>query len=529
MISFKKQQGNVEAVTQLLVKNLKVKVTGTTIKQCLTNHPDYPSLMAVDDCLTEWQVANAAYQTDYKNYDSKTMNYPFLAHIKTNGGNLILVYSIIGGEVLYGDEKNRKASMTEVDFLKKWSGTWLYADADEASGEANYKSSDLKEKLDNARTPLLILLAILAVLINVNYQTLAPSYALMLFFKLTGLSTGILLLIQSIDASNPLVQNLCGLNSKNNCNAILKSEAAKVTSWLTWSEVGFFYFAGSLLTLVINPNSLTVLAWINLFTLPYTVYSINYQYRQKNWCILCCTIQVLLWLEFLTSIGFGLITFKQADLTPYTLFLSLFCFLLPIATWAFLKPFFSKASQVSSLKQQLNKFKYNSELFIQALENQPHYAVPEDLMPIILGNPLAENIITMVSNPFCDPCAKAHQQLDEWLRQRNDLQLKIIFTTADHDDDEKTKMARHINALAKSNNMAFVENALSDWYAQTQKKYDTWAEQYPVSLNGDINKVTERQKAWCELAEIAFTPTILVNGYKLPEPYKLEDIKYLIN
>jgi len=337
------------------------------------------------------------------------------------------------------------------------------------------------------------------------------------------------LLIQSIDASNPLVQNLCGLNSKNNCNAILKSEAAKVTSWLTWSEVGFFYFAGSLLTLVINPNSLTVLAWINLFTLPYTVYSINYQYRQKNWCILCCTIQVLLWLEFLTSIGFGLITFKQADLTPYTLFLSLFCFLLPIATWAFLKPFFSKASQVSSLKQQLNKFKYNSELFIQALENQPHYAVPEDLMPIILGNPLAENIITMVSNPFCDPCAKAHQQLDEWLRQRNDLQLKIIFTTADHDDDEKTKMARHINALAKSNNMAFVENALSDWYAQTQKKYDTWAEQYPVSLNGDINKVTERQKAWCELAEIAFTPTILVNGYKLPEPYKLEDIKYLIN
>jgi hypothetical protein len=42
-------------------------------------------------------------------------------------------------------------------------------------------------------------------------------------------------------------------------------------------------------------------------------------------------------------------------------------------------------------------------------------------------------------------------------------------------------------------------------------------------------RLSEKQKEWCDMAEIAFTPTILVNGYKLPEPYRLDDPKYLIN
>ncbi|MEZ4900630.1 MAG: hypothetical protein R2822_02145 [Spirosomataceae bacterium] len=31
---------------------------------------------------------------------------------------------------------------------------------------------------------------------------------------------------------------------KTDCNHILTSPAAKITPWLGWSEVGFFYFMG---------------------------------------------------------------------------------------------------------------------------------------------------------------------------------------------------------------------------------------------------------------------------------------------
>lgn len=70
--------------------------------------------------------------------------------------------------------------------------------------------------------------------------------------------------------------------------------------------------------------------------------------------------------------------------------------------------------------------------------------------------------------------------------------------------------------------------ALNDWYAQGAQNYEIWAQKYPITFNGEMNEVTKKQKTWCDMAEIAFTPTILVNGYKLPAPYLLEDIKYLI-
>jgi len=36
------------------------------------------------------------------------------------------------------------------------------------------------------------------------------------------------------------------------------------------------------------------------------------------------------------------------------------------------------------------------------------------------------------------------------------------------------------------------------------------------------------QQQWCAPAKISFSATVFINGYKLPDPYHLEDIKYLI-
>ena len=104
-----------------------------------------------------------------------------------------------------------------------------------------------------------------------------------------------------------MIQVLCQPGSKRDCNAILSSKAAKVFEGLTWSEVGFFYFAGTWLLLLFggrSPFVWQILALLNIVSLPYTVYSIYYQARvAKKWCVLCCTIQALLWLEFFTIIG----------------------------------------------------------------------------------------------------------------------------------------------------------------------------------------------------------------------------------
>lgn len=526
-----KQLHNAVEVPKLLLKCLHIDVSDNSLYNNLQDHPNFPSLLAISDCFTDWNIPNKAYHVSKDEYISKDLLYPFIAHTNINNGLYILIHEIENGKVLYSDENQQNKEISEEAFLKKWTGIALYAEATPQSGEIVYFGKQLRGKLANLSMPLLAFALLLAILFGLSSQSLTIGYSLLLLFKLAGVATAVLLLLHSIDANNPLIQNLCSLGKKNNCNAILKSDAAEVTTWLSWSEVGFFYFIGSLLSLIFIPPSFNILVWLNLCSLPYTIWSIYYQYTQKNWCVLCCSVLAILWLEFLTSLLF-IPTSYQLNVFAFVLIqwsgIAL-CFVIPILVWYMLKATLQKATEHQLLKNQLKEFKYNNELFNHALVGQPRYVVPNEIMPVVLGNTDAATVITMVSNLFCGPCAKAHKILDEWIKTRDDIQLKIVFTTANHDDDYKTKVTKHIAALNLSKNTTLIEKALNAWYAQREKKYEVWGKHYPATITSEITIVTKKQKEWCDMAEIAFTPTILVNGYKLPEPYRLEDLKYLIN
>jgi protein-disulfide isomerase len=201
---------------------------------------------------------------------------------------------------------------------------------------------------------------------------------------------------------------------------------------------------------------------------------------------------------------------------------------LPVATWLMLKPLFLKAQQVKPLKNQLRKFKYNSELFNSMLKDQPKYTMPEEEWSIVLGNVKANNIITMVSNPYCPPCAKTHDVLDDWLNHNADIQVRIVFTADNTEKDIKTPVTRHLMALNQLPDKAIVKQALHDWYNQKQKNYEAWAKAYSVQLNEIDFVQLDKQKVWCDLAEVKATPTLLVNGYVLPNAYQIKDIKYML-
>jgi len=519
-------RSNAGSILNSLIKELKIPVSYYTIKNELENHPDYPSLLAISDCLTNWKVPHQAYKIDKMNFKTEEFSYPFVAHLTDEGGKFILVHEVNDEKIKYTDEKISKQILTRNEFLENWDGIILYAEKEENSGEANYNAALTQGVVDTLRVPFLLAIVLTGLFTMISFSNPGMPYLTVLALKLMGLVVSVLLVTQSIDARNPFVQNLCSLGKKNDCNAILKSDAAKLTNWLSWSEVGMFYFFGSFTCLLFNPASVVLLAWLSLACLPYTFYSIGYQFRLKNWCVLCCTIQALLWIEALVLVfNYPLSSFS---FDPVQWISIIFCFSFPIGLWTVLKPILLKSNQSNLLKRQLKKFKYNSDLFNQLLTNQPRYRLPEELMPVRLGNQNAETTITMISNPFCGPCASTHKLLEEWLETREDIQLKVVFATANQDSDNRTKVARHITALSLLEDKEIVKTALNDWYAQSSKKYEAWAERYPVTLDKETISITEVQSTWCKQAKIHFTPTILINGYKLVEPYQLEDIKYLL-
>jgi len=44
--------------------------------------------------------------------------------------------------------------------------------------------------------------------------------------------------------------------------------------------------------------------------------------------------------------------------------------------------------------------------------------------------------------------------------------------------------------------------------------------------NPEIEAEFQKHEAWKEKTQLRATPTILVNGYQLPENYKIEDLQY---
>jgi protein-disulfide isomerase len=44
--------------------------------------------------------------------------------------------------------------------------------------------------------------------------------------------------------------------------------------------------------------------------------------------------------------------------------------------------------------------------------------------------------------------------------------------------------------------------------------------------NAEVEAEFQKHEAWKEKTKLRATPTILINGYQLPEHYKIEDLRY---
>lgn len=526
MYSFLKKKQSLSRVIFRLLKALGVKANEESIRQVLEAHPAYPSLLAVNDCLSWLNVRNQAFNIPKNAYDVEDLLFPFLAHLKEDGGRFIVIHDIHSGSVSYSDENTAYGNILERDFLDRWDGIALHAEKTENSGEKDYNMNSLKYFLGMVKWPLGLAVFMATLYLGIFHASVSTPIKISIMLKALGFATSILLLIQSIDSNNSFVRKFCQLGNKNDCNSILNSNAASITSWLSWSEVGLFYFSGSLLCLVFNPGAIPLILILNILALPCILYSIIFQFRIKQWCMLCCVVQLILFLEFFNTIflQFSILNSGLSIGQPLSFAI---CFLLPVIIWSIFKPLFSDAAQANVIKQELKYFKFNNDLFLQSLMNQPKYAIDDKLMPITLGNPKAQTVITMVTNPVCAPCARSHKELDRLLSIRGDLQVKLIFSIPNIDSDIKTKVARHLTAFSNHNDLSKIDEALKYWF-DGKGNYDKLRERFPASEDSEMLSAMENQAKWCTMADITFTPTILINGHKLPNPYRLEDMHYLL-
>lgn len=303
--------------------------------------------------------------------------------------------------------------------------------------------------------------------------------------------------------------------------------------WLSWSEVGFFYFTGGLLLLLFSGNNITntisLLSVLTLLALPYIFFSVYYQWRvAKQWCVLCLAVQALLLLGGINVLANDL-NVSFLDIPVFFLINAFLIYLLPVLLWYAVKPSILRLQEAKNTKREYLRIKFNAEIFETLLKKQKAITIPADGLGIDIGNPDATNTLIKVCNPYCGPCAKAHPKIDKLLEEIPNLKVKIIFSTSADPEDITFKTVSHLMAINEEGNQKIMKQALDDWYFADEKYYKPFAKKYP--MNGEIAKQQhkiEAMKKWCKSTGISFTPTIFMNGNQLPDAYSIEDLKYFL-
>lgn len=523
---------------------LKVKVTATTVEERLQSHADYPSLFSLSDVLEKLHIENAAYEIEEQDKFGE-LEPPFVAYLNqlAHGSDFVLVTGKSAAGVSYIGDSKKVTTIPETEFLQKWNKVVLLAEPNEKSGEEDYaKSLAAEQKLANKNTLLKIAaVGIVALLAAGVFAGLSDGESWLgtgavLLTKLFGVCCAGLLLVLEVDSSNTFVKNICSAGKQTNCDAVINSKAGKFLG-MSWSEAGFFYFVATLLFLLLPGIPMLAKApWLGVAATvvsPYIVFSIYYQYKVvKQWCPLCLAVQAVLALELVWAVTqFWLADIKLWDAftEPVMLAAVAACILIPMTLWYFVKPFITRAKSEPQYRYSYKRLLYNPDYFNHLLQQQP--AAPDGWqnLGITIGNPQASNTIIKVCNPYCGPCASAHPVLEDIVRHNNDINVKVIFTATNQEGDIKAPPVRHLLAIAAKGERGLAEKALDDWYLAEKKDYNTFAAKYP--MNGELaeqNPKLDAMEKWCNDAQIAFTPTIFVNGKKIPENYNVQELKHIL-
>lgn len=525
---FKKKTDAIVIVLNELFRILGYKITERSIEERILQHSSYPSLFSITNTITNLGISNKAVRITNEQIDQ--LETPFLA--TTILGETILVTSLNNKNVeCFSQNQNKIIDIQE--FFSFWNNLVILVDTQADVTEINYDRKRKKEKLSQLRLPLTIGFVVCSVIVMAYY--LGNSYLLWFtILKLVGLSIAILLINKEVNKTTEY--SFCKVGKKVDCNEVLNSPAANIFSWLSMTDVGFLYFAGTFLALVIcgfGQNYIVNTLLIGNITLsflsiPYTIFSLGYQaFKVKKWCALCIGIITILWVEALL----GYCYFKFADYELlfnvqglWTFFLAL---LFPTIIWIYLKSVLKKSVLYKGLLNSY--FRITSDLNIFKILQSKEKEVKMDLQPneVIIGNLKASNTILVALNPFCPACGREYNHILTLLEKHPDFAKIIIRFVGNPFRKEEAKLfaSSMLIAIYKDKTYNFNE-VLKNWFAT--KDYDSFMKNHPLEITTEVMNSLKHHYMWSQKVGIDTTPAAFFNNRKFSEHYSIKQLNRIL-
>jgi hypothetical protein len=163
----------------------------------------------------------------------------------------------------------------------------------------------------------------------------------------------------------------------------------------------------------------------------------------------------------------------------------------------------------------------NFDFFEALLQKKPYTEIGRFSNEITIGDPEAPIVLTMVSNPFCNPCAEAHKEVKALVEYFSD-ELQVIIRFVGNNADSK-QIINHFYSFEGAEKR---EEVVEDWYKTKDLK--KWNEKYPnFNKIGEQPEIKEIEK-WIKAVNVEYTPTFFINGKQLMQPYSIYNLKYYV-
>lgn len=429
---------------------------------------------------------------------------------KINNGNVIFE--------MYGVDNN----LTSSDFINNCSGHVLIFQSDDGSIEPNYKQHLFNQRLNNIEyLGIAISAAVLFGMFIIGNSIASCIKFILMMLSILGCFFSGMLITQQMKIHNSLAESFCHAFKASSCNNVLESSSAKLLKRYSWSEIGFSYFLVNFISLMISDRSQFILSYVTALSLLYSVWSVWYQHRLSQWCPICLMVQGIVFVQFLCYLlgGFYFQIVKCDGLVIVCLISAYICSTLIINKFI---PLLANSFQLQRTRWEYNHLKMNDKVFDLLLHEGAKYDTVES--SIEFGTKKSNKIITIFSNPYCNPCANMHERLQK-LYASNSCLIRYVFTSF---SPEWNIINKYLIAVYQQYGAEKAWEIYTQWYNKGKFLQEHFFDNLHLNMDSaNIELEFKRHEQWRNSTKLNATPTILVNGYKIPYGYKIEDMQYI--
>jgi len=89
---------------------------------------------------------------------------------------------------------------------------------------------------------------------------------------------------------------------------------------------------------------------------------------------------------------------------------------------------------------------------------------------------------------------------------------------------------KYLIAACLGKDKATFRKIIADWFERGKPLKEEFFKDLQLDINNpEVEAEFQKHEAWKAKTQLRATPTILVHGYKLPDNYKIEDLRYFTN